>query len=287
MLDNFRKTFVLVAVVAALSTGCKYTKQYQQLSEAGDKYTIAVDQLLNKARELQIDLSSEKLLLNDRLSNQTLTDYQDSKQRDREMLAVIKDISDHNKLLTDYFSTLRELAYSDTPETTKQEIETIATNLEAVGLKLQNHRLFPTKSVLGNLGKLVVSSKINGVLRKELEERNPLILKELTIQQEMLKALGETMNHNINELQQQREQLLVILPLEEEKPIPHDLIPQWTQNRKKMFLMSRQVEEINQASSALEGFKQIYTASVEGKVNPKSLNDVIKDIDYFLALLNK
>ncbi|MBE9213920.1 hypothetical protein IQ247_14805 [Plectonema cf. radiosum LEGE 06105] len=287
MLNNFRKTFILVAVVATLSTGCKYSKQYQKLSEAGDKYTIAVDELLNKASELQIDLSSEKLLLNDRISNQTLTDYEDSKKRDREMLVVIEDISEHNRLLTAYFSTLRELAHSDTPEITKEKIEDIATNLETIGIKLQKNSLFPGKSVLGNIGKLIVHSKINGVLREELEQRNPLILKELTIQQEMLKALGEIMNNNINELQNQREQLLVILPLTEKQPISHELLSQWTQTRKKMFLMNRQVRELNQASFALEGFKEIYQASVEGKVKSQSLNDALKDIDYFLALLGK
>jgi len=287
MLNNFRKTFILVAVVATLSTGCKYSKEYQKLSEAGNKYTIAVDELLNKASELQIDLSSEKLLLNDRISNQTLADYENSQKRDREMLMIIEDISEHNRLLTAYFSTLRELAYSDTPEITKEKIEGIATNLETIGIKLQKNRLFSGKSVLGNIGKLIVHSKINGVLREELEQRNPLILKELTIQQEMLKALGEIMNNNINELQNQREQLLVILPLTDKQPISHELLPQWTQTRKKMFLMNRQVRELNQASFALENFKVIYQASVEGKVKSQSLNDALKDIDYFLALLGK
>lgn len=287
MLNNFRKTFVLVAVVATLSTGCRYTKQYQKLSETGDKYTIAVNGLLNKASELQIDLSSEKLLLNDRVSNQTLKDYEDSKKRDREMLLVIQDISEHNRLLKSYFSTLRELAHSDAPETTKKELEGIATNLEAVGLKLQNNSLFPPKTVLGNLGKLIVHSKINRVLREELEKRHPLILKELTIQEEMLKALGGMMNTNINQLEDQREQLLVILPLQEEKPIPHELLPQWTQTRKKMFLLNRQVKQLNEASFALEDFKEIYKASVEGKVNSINLDRALKDIDYFLALLGK
>jgi hypothetical protein len=36
MLNNFRKTFVLVAVVATLSTGCRYSKKYESLAKTGD-----------------------------------------------------------------------------------------------------------------------------------------------------------------------------------------------------------------------------------------------------------
>ncbi len=103
----------------------------------------------------------------------------------------------------------------------------------------------------------------------------------------MLTALGGMMNHNINQLEDQREQLLVILPLQEEKPISHELLPQWTQTRKKMFLMNRQVKQLNEASFALEDFKEIYKAAVEGKVNSTNLDQALKDIDYFLALLDK
>lgn len=284
MLNNFRKTFVLVAVVAGLSTGCNRT-QYQKLTEAGNKYTIAVDTLLVKASELQINSSSEKLLLDDRLSNQTLKDYEDYKKQDQEIIETISDIREHNQLLRRYFATLRKLSNSDAPDETKKEIDNIANNLENIGLKLQKNTLFTPSISLGNIGKLIVHSKINRVLKEELEKRNPIILKELTIQQEMLKGLSEFMKHRVELMKQTREQLFIIAPLREKETIPYELLPQWIQARKGMFLMEKHITELENASHALNDFKEIYKASVEGKVKSQSIDDALKDIDYFLALL--
>ncbi|MFQ4144881.1 hypothetical protein [Chlorogloeopsis sp. ULAP02] len=285
MLNKFSKTFILATVVATLSTGCRYSKEYQKLTEAGNKYTSAVDKLLIKASELQIDASSEKLLLNDRSSNQTLKNYQDSNRMDREMLATISDIREHNQLLQDYFTKLKELAHSDAPEQTKIEIDGITSNLQKIGSKLQANSSSPRLSLFGNIGKLIVHSKIDGVLKEELEKRNPTILKELTIQQEILKSLGESMKYRIELIQQAREQRLVIRPLIEEQPIADELVPQWIQERKQIFLIDKHVREIEQASYALEDFKDIYKASVEGKINSERLNNSLRDIDSFLALL--
>ena len=291
MLRNFHKTFAIAATVAVLSTSCGYAKQYEKITKAGNNYMVAVDTLLDKAEELQIDLSSEKLLLNDRDKNQTLEDYKASKERDTQMIETIGNIKKHNQYLKSYFATLRKLATSKAPEQTKKEIESIANNLQGVGLRLQKSPLFVTNkstgSVLGTIGKLVVSSKIDGVLKEELEKRNQVILKELELQEKMLKALGDSMNYKFNEIQKSREQLLVIDPLIKKEDIPHNLLSEWTQTRKKLFVYRRYIEELNQASSALSQFKGIYAASVKGEVNKTSLDDALRDIEYFLALLGK
>lgn len=285
MLNNFRKTFVLVAVVATLSTGCKYSKQYQKLTEAGDKYTTAVDELLIKASELQVDSSSEQLLLDDRITSLDETDYEDINQKDREILEIIGDIRNHNQLLGNYFAKLKELAYSEQPEKVQGEIEGIANNLQKVSSKLQNNNSFPRSILLGNVGKLIVHSKIDSVLKEELEKRNQTILKELTIQKEMLNKLSDFMKHRSGLVQKSREQRLVIRPLTEKEPIADESVPQWIQQRKEIFFIDQRIKELEQASHALEDFQNVYTASVEGKINSQTLNDSLKDIDSFLVLL--
>ncbi|MDY6896754.1 MAG: hypothetical protein SWZ49_01560 [Cyanobacteriota bacterium] len=285
MLNNFRKTFVLVAVVATLSTGCKYSKQYQKITETGNQYTTAIDELLDKASELQIDSTSEKLLQNDKSSNVDVDFYNNYKNNDKEILEIISGIREHNNLLREYFYTLKQLAYSETPTEVQQEITGIATNLQTIGSQLQKNPSLPRPIVVGEIGKLVVHSKINRVLKKELQERHPIIIKQLKIQREMLAILGEIMKTRVESIKNSREQRLVINPILEENPIPSNSIAQWMNFRKEILLMDKQVKEIEEASGALNDFQNIYKASVEGKINSQSLNNSLEDIDRFLALL--
>jgi hypothetical protein len=285
MLSKFHKTFALVAVVATLSTSCRYQEEYQKITTAGSKYTTAVDELLVKAGELQIDASSEQLISDDKLSNKTQQDYDKLNQKDREMLTLISDMREHNKLLQRYFDKLKQLAYSDAPEQTQSEIDGIASNIQTVRSRLQTSSFFPNKSVLGKIGKLVVHAKINDTLKKELEKRDRTILEELTIQQEMLTSLSSFMKHRIDIIQDARELRLLIRPLIAKDGIPDESAAEWVKERKQMFFIDQHIVELKNASSALEEFKGIYKASVEGNVNSISLNNSLKDIDTFLALL--
>jgi len=285
MFNNFRKTFVLVTVIATLSTGCKYSKQYQKISYAGNQYTTAIDELLNKANELQIDSSSEKLLQNDRISNVDVNVYQNYKTNDKEILELISDIRSHNNLLREYFYTLKQLAYSKAPGEVQKEITGIATNLQTIGSQLQKSSSLPRPIVIGEIGKLIVNSKVDGVLKKELEERHPIILKQLKIQGEMLSILGEIMKTRVESIKNAREQRLVIKPIVKKEPIPSSSTAQWMKLRKEILLMDKQVKEIEEASGALDNFQNIYKASVEGKINSQTLNNSLEDIDRFLALL--
>ncbi|MEM1393826.1 MAG: hypothetical protein AAGG00_11160 [Cyanobacteria bacterium P01_H01_bin.150] len=283
MLNNFRKTFVLVAVLATLSTGCKYSKKYQKISDAGNQYTIAIDELLTKASELQIDSSSEKLLQNDRIKNVDVNAYQNYKNNDKEILELISGIRSHNNLLREYFSSLKKLAFSEEPNKAQKEITGIATNLQTIGSQLQINSSLPRPIVIGEIGKLIVHSKIEGVLKKELDERHPIILKQLKIQKEMLNVLGEIMKNRVQSIKDARELRLVISPLIETEEITG--IQNWMKLRKEILLMDKQVMEIERASGALNNFQDIYKASVEGKINSQSLNQNLEDIDRFLALL--
>ena len=283
MLNNFRKTFVLVAVLATLSTGCKYSKKYQKISDAGNQYTIAIDELLTKASELQIDSSSEKLLQNDRIKNVDVNAYQNYKNNDKEILELISGIRSHNNLLREYFSSLKKLAFSEKPDKAQKEITGIATNLQTIGSQLQINSSLPRPIVIGEIGKLIVHSKIEGVLKKELDERHPIILKQLKIQKEMLNVLGEIMKNRVQSIKDARELRLVISPLIETEEITG--IQNWMKLRKEILLMDKQVMEIERASGALNNFQDIYKASVEGKINSQSLNQNLEDIDRFLALL--
>ncbi|MGB3756286.1 MAG: hypothetical protein WBA07_07920 [Rivularia sp. (in: cyanobacteria)] len=283
MFNNFRKTFILVTAIATLSTGCKYREQYQQLTETGSKYTTAVDELLVKAGKLQVESTSEDILSDDIILNITETKYQEKSDEDKEILQIINKIRNHNRLLQKYFSKLEELAASDAPERTQVEIDGIANNLQKISSQLQATRFSPNPVILKGIGHLVIHSKIDGALRKELENRDRTIIQELTIQQEMLKKLGDFMKTKVERKRLAQEQRLVIRPLVDQNPVTNE--ESWIQERNQIFAIDTRVEELENASDAIAEFKTVFKDSVEGKITGVRLNNALKDIDSFLALL--
>jgi hypothetical protein len=193
----------------------------------------------------------------------------------------------HNQLLQRYFGKLQQLAHSDAPEQTQAEIDGIASNIQTISSPGQTSSFFSNnKGILGGIGKLVIHAKIDGALRKELEKRDSTILQELTIQQEMLKSLSGFMKHRIDVIQHARELRLLIRPLIAKDPIADQSAPEWIKDRKEMFFIDQHVAELENASYALSQFKDIYKASVEGNINSERLNNALKDIGTFLALLD-
>lgn len=287
MLNNFRKTFVLVAVVATLSTGCRYSKQYKTLAETGDSYTDAVDTLLEEAKVLHIEASSETILADDRISNHTPEQYQENAAKDREIIATINEIKTHNQLLKDYFKKLLDLANTDAPERTKNEIKGIATNLEKVSENLKKTNFFPEERVLQVIGNLVINSKIQGALREELEKRDKLILRELTIQQEMLKKVSEFMRFRNDIKQNAKELHFVIRPLIREEKMTYQEERDWIDDRISILKSDNEMQKLEAASEALKKFKDVFKDTVEGKITVARLNSALEDIDDFLALLEK
>ncbi len=246
-----------------------------------------MDTLLERAKELHIEASSETILADDRGSNRTAEQYQKNAAQDREIIATINDIKSHNQLLKDYFNKLLNLATTDAPERTKTEINGIAENLEKVSENLKTTSFFPEERVLQGIGNLVINSKIQGALREELEKRDKLILRELTIQQEMLKKLSEFMKFRNDIKQNAKELHFVIRPLIREEKMTYEEERKWIEQRIDILKSDNRVQELEDASDALKKFKDVFKDTVEGEITVARLNSALEDIDDFLALLEK
>lgn len=278
---NLRQTVTLFAVIAALISGCRSTNDYKKLTEAGNKYAHAVNQLLTTAGDIRIEATSEQLLRDDKISNQSAVEYTNLSQLDDERLEIINDLRTHNLLLQSYFFKLQELTNSHASAQAKTEIEGIVTNLNKVSQKLRLSNLITNKSLFQGITNFVVDSQIRGALREELEKRNKTIFQELIIQQEMLNELGDSIEQDVELIKLGRERRLVVRPLTQPEPILKE--EEWIQTRKNILTMDRKIIEFKNASATLGEFKEIFKASVEGKLSIKHLNNVLKDIDSFLA----
>lgn len=283
MKKTLRQSVVAFAVIAALTTGCRSTDEYKKLANAGNKYTDAVNTLLDAVRDTRIDTTSEQLLRNDRILNQTVADYEKLSQLDEERLEVIGKLRKHNKLLGDYFRLINELASSNAPGRAQGEIVGVVENLNKIGTELQSSNLITTPGLFQGITNLVVSSKIRGALRSELEKRNRTILLELTIQKEMLKALGDSMAQDAKLIRIAKEERFVIRPLIQDTAIPD--ADTWIDTRQKLLIMEARGKELNEASNALGNFQAVFQDFVEGKLSLARLNAFLQDVDAFLKLV--
>ncbi|GAA6623910.1 hypothetical protein [Scytonema sp. NUACC26] len=279
------KTVIVFTVVATLTTGCRSSEDYKKLTDAGTKYAEAVNELLTTAGDIRIDLTSEQILRDDRQSNQSLENYMQRSQSDLKRLQVIEDVRNHNILLRKYFSTLQELATSNAPNDAQLEIASIATNLNNIGQRLENSEVLSSRNegIARAATNAIISSKIKGALKEELEKRHKTILKELTIQQEMLNFLSESLQDDVEMMKSAREQRLIIEPLTSSTNI--EAQNQWIEDRRKIITIDRKVAELKNAGEALGEFQKAYEAAVRGELNTARLNHLLRDIDTFLALI--
>jgi hypothetical protein len=290
MTKNLKKTLLAVAIIATFTSGCRSTQEYKKFAEAGNNFTEANNALLDTAENITVDTTSERLLsdrnnpeLNSSNDRRSAARYEELSKQDIERLELIAELRKHNQLLQDYFSTLIELAGSDSPEKTQKSVDNIALQLQNSGVKLINFgkigKLFPVT-------KIVLDARIRGAIRKELERRKETIYREISIQEESLKILSESMEHDIKVMRKLQEFRLVIKPLLQ----PGDMEENdWIEARNNLMIQDDSVIlAIKKAKGSLGKFKAMFIASVEGELTSKSLKQFIQETNSFSELvLNK
>ncbi|BAZ08644.1 hypothetical protein NIES4071_04490 [Calothrix sp. NIES-4071] len=287
MTKNFKTTFLLISILATVATGCKSTEDYKNFAQAGENFAKANDALLDTAGNVAINATSERLLSyrigQEINASKVTTRYTELSKLDIERLELINELRNHNQLLQAYFDKLIELASSDTPDRTQKSVDSIAGQLQNSGIKLIN---FNKIGKLPSITKIVLDARIRGAIRNELEKRKESIYREITIQEELLKYLSNSMEDDIKLTRQLQEYRIVLKPLLQPGDIKED---EWIQTRNKVMTQdSGTISTINTASVSLREFKEVFIASIEGEVTSKRLKKFIQETNSFSELvLNK
>ncbi|MDZ8105697.1 MAG: hypothetical protein RM338_08745 [Nostoc sp. DedQUE12a] len=276
---------IAIAIATTCLSACRSTDEYKKLAQAGNNYYNALNQLLDLAVETRIDESSEELLLQDRENNQTSDDYNDFSDSDRNRIDLINRLKKHNSLLSKYFKLLQDLAGSDAPDRTQTAIGGVVDNLNTIGKTLRTSNLIENKEVFQGIGKLIVSSKIRGALKEELEKRNQTIMLELKTQQELLNALSTQIKGELKGIQDRQELRLVINPFLEQTPIADE--DAWIATRRELLTQELTAAELETASQALGDFQNIFQDFVEGRSSSGRINALLTDIENLLSVIEK
>jgi hypothetical protein len=283
---NIRQIAIATFLVTLIS-GCRSNDDYNKLGEAGIQYIDAVNLLLDESAKTRVDLSSEQILANDRISNIDATQYTITADSDRKRIKYINLVMQHNLMLKKYFVLLQELANSDAPQKAQTQIEKVAKNMIALGSVIRKDAAIDPGSGTATLGSgvnFIVKLQIREALKQELEKRGKLISNELKIQEEALEDIGEIMLQDKEKISKLQENRLVVRSIVSPNPISDET--GWIKIRQNILTMTIMSENLKNASSTLSNFRGIFESFLEGKSDIKSINIFLSEVETFVKLVS-
>ena len=196
-------------------------------------------------------------------------------------IELYKAIREHNKLLGEYFQVLGQLADSKSSTSLQGKIITIVSNLTNTGKLISAAANSVVKvPALARVTNSSVSSEFTGALRSELEQRKDVIMREITIQKQLLEVMGEVMKRDVDAIYKKEETSLRD-QLSSQDVLSDDERALWIANRRSLLTMDRTAKELREASKALNNFQAVFLAFIEGKSNLDQLKNASKGLKTF------
>lgn len=292
--QKMTKYFAIAAIVLTFASGCRSTDEYKKFAKAGNNFVTATDNLLDAAGDITINTTSERVLSDRRSTGELkpgdekarnfIRRYNEFSKKDKERLALIKELRKHNQFLKAYFEKIIELADSKSSERTKVAVESITKNLQESGSKLV--KLSPVKiDKLPSFTKIILDARIRGVLREELEKRKYTIYQEIIIQEKILAIISDSIENELEIMRDLKEYRLVVKPLLNSKNFNETT---WITARYEVLKQNTELlSKIKNASDTLAKFKEIFIASIKGERNSKRLNKFIQETNAFSAFVSE
>jgi hypothetical protein len=279
------RALIITAIGASLVACRASLEEYQKFATAGKEYTSALDSLLVISGNYFVDANSETLLRSDlQEPEEDAKNYSQITKLDDEWLVLIGRMRQHNNLLKRYFVALENLATSDAPEQAKSATEKIFNQLNSVSTDIQGSPIVSAKlgSALSTIPKIILSRKIKGALREELEQRKEAIYRELTIQDLVLKLLTIQLQKNLKIIRDSQDNRSILPPYASTNPI--DNPDEWIEKRRNIRTMTLSIEALNNANQASEDFKESFQLLLEDKFTVGRANALLSDVESLINI---
>jgi len=265
---------------AASQVGCSAKRQVT-FGHAGAAYAVSLDKLLSRSETAAVDATSERLLQDDQLSNQTADSYTRLSALDQVRLEIIARLRKHARLLARYFSALDALADSKAPDQAEQSMNAVADQLNAVGEQLRHSPLMANTAILSKTTTFAVGQIRNKMLREELVRRHDALDRELGTEETLITALGKAIQHDVELARQVREQRVVIDPLIAITPIEHP--DEWIAARREILLSSRRIAELDAAVEAVHALRIAFQDLNNETRNHATIRSLLSDVEGMLS----
>jgi hypothetical protein len=256
-------------------------QHFDSFSQAGIAYTEATEQVLNQALDSSMD--TDTLLLVEQRSSlpvsergQTIIDHNDSFKK---RIVIFRDLHLHAKLLRSYFQLLKTLATSDAPSGIGTAAGKVVTTLVGLGDEIQTD--VSLEDIVGTGTELIVAQFQNAALETELEARATTIERELALQEEVMREVGEGLRTDLLVALNRRESNEVVMPYGSENALPAD----WGETRKAFLQATLDSSTLDAATSAARELRLAFVALVEGRFEVADLAALNQDLARIVTLL--
>jgi len=254
----------IITIIGTIVVACGASlEEYQKFAKSGQEYATALDSLLVISGNYFVDANSENLIANDlQDQDRDSSNYAETTKEDDEWLTLIAEMRQHNRLLKEYFFALEDLATSNAPQEARKATDNIFKQLNSISNSIQaNPRVgsIPVPSI----PEIILSQKIKGELRKELEARKEAIYREIAIQEALLKLLTSQIKTDLKDIQNLKDERSVLPAFAAEQPIekPDD----WIIRRRQIRTMTLSVQGLDDATKATESFKESFKLLLEDR----------------------
>lgn len=261
-------------------------EEYQKFASAGQEYAAALDSLFVESGNYFVDSNSEILLRSDvQEPERDAISYSRITELDDEWLILIARIRQHTDLLKQYFLALENLATSNAPAEAKKATEQIFTELNSISNTIQKSSLISneTSSALSSVPEIILTQKIQGALREELEQRKETIYRELALQDLVLELLAIQLQKNLQIIRDSRDNRLTLPAYT--APTPISKPDSWIEQRRNIRTTTLSIEALNNAAQASEQFKEAFKLLLEDKFTIARANALLSDIEFLLTIV--
>ncbi len=290
-----------IALIGASLAACDASlEEYQKFATAGKEYAEALDTLLVTSGNYFVDAQSEKLLRNDSSEKLLLNDSEDAKSRKfnededlldsyeefndnaEEWLRLIEQMRQHTDLIEQYFMSLENLATSNTPAQAQQATDKIFNQLNRVSTKIKGDPLVskPIGSALSQVTQIILSEKIEGALREELEQRKEAIYQELTLQESVLQFLNSQLKKDLEFIRDNQEERWLLQPYIAPGPITNS--DEWIEKRRNFLTTKTSLEALDNASQSSQKLRESFQLLLEDKFTKERANTLLSDTNSLL-----
>jgi hypothetical protein len=260
--------------------GCAAKKQIA-FAHAGTVYANSLDSLLTRSEAAAVDATSERLLQDDQLSNQTVASYARLSSIDEQRLEITSRLRKHARLLARYFAALDQLSSSKAPDQAEQSITGVADQLNTLGDELRHSPLISNSSIVSKAAGFAVGQIRNKMLRDELAKRHDALDRELATEEALISALGRAIEHDVDLAREAREQREVIDPLVATAPISNP--DAWIAARRETLLSSKRIAELDTAVEAVRALRMAFDQLCSGNSDKTTVRSLLSDVEGMLS----
>jgi len=283
--------FLVALAVSGCATTQARTERGANFATAGIAYVDALPAVFDESFRLSVEANTDQLLLaredlvfdsEDETMEARANALSDADAALTERLQLLRNLQKHALLLREYFMALHALMVNDAASGISSNAQNVINSLNQLRPGIADASIgdASVSDLLGPATNLAVGVYTNTALTNELRERGAAIERELALQEELLSALVEDMQHNAE----------TIVLIEELNPVFTEFVEasrvsdSWSDRRIAAYKRTVGLSSYDDIRKAAATMHASWVALVENRGTEEAFDLLLRDVDEMLSV---